>query len=88
MRQLVSLLNADIKCSEVSDDGKTPKKCGAKWAVGSPPLLFDLQDEAMIANAAVTVRQALDGYRLAGLVNNAGMGFGGSLALQPIEEVR
>ena len=52
------------------------------------PLLFDLRDEAMIASAAATVRQALNGHRLAGLVNNAGIGLGGPLALQPIEEIK
>ena len=52
------------------------------------PLMFDLRDETMIARAAVTVRQALGGYRLAGLVNNAAIGLGGPLALQPIDEIK
>jgi hypothetical protein len=50
--------------------------------------MFDFRDEAMIASAAVTVRQALEGHRLAGLVNNAAIGLGGPLALQPIEEIK
>ena len=61
-----------------------------RWKVGSrfTPLLFDLRDEAMIASAAATVRQALGGHRLVGLVNNAAIGLGGPLALQPIDEIR
>jgi NAD(P)-dependent dehydrogenase (short-subunit alcohol dehydrogenase family) len=52
------------------------------------PLLFDLRDDAAISSAAAVVRDALKGNRLLGLVNNAGMGLGGPLALQPIEEIK
>lgn len=52
------------------------------------PLLFDLRDNTAILKAADVVRAALRGNRLAGLVNNAAMGLGGPLALQPLEEIR
>src|ERR1700674_4092598 len=37
------------------------------------PILFDVTDEAAVAAAARAVRVALEGERLAGLVNNAGV---------------
>jgi hypothetical protein len=46
------------------DAEEVRRKVGSRFT----PLLFDLRDEAMIASAAATVRQALDGHRLAGLV--------------------
>ena len=52
------------------------------------PLVFDVRDEAAVAAAASTVRTALGGKRLGGLVNNAGVALAGPLALQPIAEFR
>jgi len=52
------------------------------------PLIFDVRDEAAVYAAAATVRQALAGSRLCGLVNNAGVALPGPLALQPIAEFR
>ncbi|MEJ0048337.1 MAG: SDR family NAD(P)-dependent oxidoreductase [Rhodospirillales bacterium] len=52
------------------------------------PLIFDVRDEAAVHAAAATVREALAGERLCGLVNNAGVAFPGPLALQPIAEFR
>lgn len=52
------------------------------------PLLFDVRDEPAIQAAAATVRAALDGRRLGGLVNNAGVALPGPLALQPLAEFR
>ena len=52
------------------------------------PLLFDVTDAAAIRAAADTTRGLLGGQTLKGLVNNAGMGSGGPLLHQPIEEIR
>jgi NAD(P)-dependent dehydrogenase (short-subunit alcohol dehydrogenase family) len=52
------------------------------------PLLFDVTDAAAVRAAADEVRARLGGRTLAGLVNNAGMGTGGPLAHQPIEQIR
>lgn len=52
------------------------------------PLLFDVRDEPAIARAAATVRRALYGRTLSGLVNNAGIGTPGPLLFQPSDEVR
>jgi NAD(P)-dependent dehydrogenase (short-subunit alcohol dehydrogenase family) len=43
------------------------------------PLLFDVTDEAAIADAAARVREALQGETLFGLVNNAGIALSGPL---------
>ncbi len=52
------------------------------------PLIFDVTDEAAARAAAQTVRMALGGQRLAGLVNNAGIAVGGPLSDVPIAEFR
>jgi NAD(P)-dependent dehydrogenase (short-subunit alcohol dehydrogenase family) len=52
------------------------------------PLLFDVTDAAAVRAAAAEVRAHLGGRTLSGLVNNAGMGTGGPLALQPVEQIR
>jgi hypothetical protein len=52
------------------------------------PLIFDVTDAAAVGVAAAEVRAILGGQTLKGLVNNAGMGLGGPLALQPIDEIR
>ena len=52
------------------------------------PLIFDVTDEAAVAAAAQTVRTALEGQSLAGLVNNAGVAFPGPLLHIPITEFR
>lgn len=44
---------------------------------GFAPLLFDVTDEAAVLAAARTVREALGGETLAGLVNNAGIAVAG-----------
>ncbi len=51
-------------------------------------LIFDVRDHAAIQAAAETVRAALGGVRLGGLVNNAGVAVPGPLALMPIEDFR
>ncbi|MFA5941583.1 MAG: SDR family oxidoreductase [Sinimarinibacterium sp.] len=52
------------------------------------PLVFDVTDEAAVRAAAQGVREALQGERLAGLVNNAGIAVGGPLTDVPIAEFR
>jgi NAD(P)-dependent dehydrogenase (short-subunit alcohol dehydrogenase family) len=52
------------------------------------PLLFDVTDEPAVAAAARAVRAALDGKRLAGLVNNAGVVVPGPLLEISVEEFR
>jgi len=55
---------------------------------GYTALICDVRDDAAVARAADTVRAALDGQRLSGLVNNAAAALPGPLLLQPIEEIR
>jgi NAD(P)-dependent dehydrogenase (short-subunit alcohol dehydrogenase family) len=52
------------------------------------PLLFDVTDADAVKAAAEEVRAQLGGRALRGLVNNAGVGTGGPLALQPPDEIR
>ncbi len=52
------------------------------------PLIFDVTDEAAVAQAASTVREALNGATLFGLVNNAGIAAPGPVLNQPIDEFR
>lgn len=52
------------------------------------PLLFDVTDKAAVHAAAERVRERLDGRRLTGLVNNAGIGIGGPLLHLPPDEFR
>ena len=51
------------------------------------PLLFDVTDQVAVAAAARTVKQALAGKTLAGLVNNAGIAVAGPLIYLNIEDV-
>lgn len=52
------------------------------------PLLFDVTDEAAVAEGARTVSDALRGATLAGLVNNAGIAIPGPVIETPIEDFR
>jgi NAD(P)-dependent dehydrogenase (short-subunit alcohol dehydrogenase family) len=52
------------------------------------PLLFDVTDEAAVKAAAAQVRAALNGEKLAGLVNNAGVAVAGPLLELPLAEFR
>lgn len=55
---------------------------------GFTPLIFDVTDEVAIRAAADQVRSALDGERLAGLVNNAGIAVGGPVLELAASEFR
>ena len=52
------------------------------------PVILDVTKPDQVAAAAETVSAALDGERLAGLVNNAGIAKMGPLAIQPMEDFR
>lgn len=52
------------------------------------PLLFDVTDEAAVRGAADTVRAALNGETLAGLVNNAGIVVPGALLDLDVSDFR
>jgi NAD(P)-dependent dehydrogenase (short-subunit alcohol dehydrogenase family) len=52
------------------------------------PLIFDVTDEAAVKAAADKVNTAINGQRLFALINNAGIGIGGPLMHQPLDEVR
>lgn len=52
------------------------------------PLIFDVTDEAGIARGADTVREALNGRTLNGLVNNAGIAVAGPLRYIALDELQ
>ncbi|HET6595689.1 MAG TPA: SDR family oxidoreductase [Anaerolineales bacterium] len=52
------------------------------------PLLFDVTDEAAVEAAAQDVREGLNGEKLFGLVNNAGIAAPGPLIHLPTDEFR
>ncbi|MCB0213644.1 MAG: SDR family oxidoreductase [Anaerolineae bacterium] len=52
------------------------------------PVFINVTDTATIATAAEQVRVALQGSGLAGLINNAGVAFGGPLEFLPIEKLK
>lgn len=64
------------------------KRLSAEFGANFVPLIFDVVDEKAVRAAAATVRQALGGQRLFGLVNNAGIAVAGPLAYMPIEDFR
>lgn len=52
------------------------------------PLVFDVTDEAAVRAGAATVRAALGGETLAGLVNNAGIAVSGPALEIPVDDFR
>ncbi len=60
----------------------------ANWTESFTPLIFDLTDEAAIANAAALVETNCLATNLVGLINNAGGAFPGPLLYQPLDEFR
>ncbi|MEO8926499.1 MAG: SDR family oxidoreductase [Caulobacteraceae bacterium] len=52
------------------------------------PIPLEVTDPTSVAAAAAQVKAALGGEPLFGLVNNAGVGMGGPLLYQPIDEIR
>jgi NAD(P)-dependent dehydrogenase (short-subunit alcohol dehydrogenase family) len=64
------------------------KRLSAEFGANFVPLVFDVVDEKAVRAAAATVRQALGGETLFGLVNNAGIAVAGPLVYMPIEDFR
>lgn len=60
----------------------------AELGPGFTPLLFDVTDAEAVAQAAAEVDRALEGAPLTGLLNNAGVAFGGPLQHQPLAVIR
>ncbi|UFH54284.1 SDR family NAD(P)-dependent oxidoreductase [Spirosoma sp. KNUC1025] len=52
------------------------------------PLLFDVTDAEAVQAAADQLAERLNGSGLGGLVNNAGVAFGGPLQYQPLQTIR
>jgi NAD(P)-dependent dehydrogenase (short-subunit alcohol dehydrogenase family) len=64
------------------------KKLQAELGANFTPLIFDVTDEKAVKATTATVRAALGGQKLFGLVNNAGISVVGPLVYLPIEEFR
>ena len=62
------------------------KRLQAELGANFIPLLFDVTDEAAVRGAVGQVRAALNGQKLFGLVNNAGISVVGPLLYLPVEE--
>jgi NAD(P)-dependent dehydrogenase (short-subunit alcohol dehydrogenase family) len=67
-----------------ADSDRLKSEFGANFT----PLLFDVTDEAAVKAAAATVRAALGGETLAGLVNNAGVAIAGPVLELPVGQFR
>jgi NAD(P)-dependent dehydrogenase (short-subunit alcohol dehydrogenase family) len=67
-----------------ADADRLVKEFGANFV----PLIFDVTDEAAVAAGAATVRAALNGTTLSGLVNNAGIAVAGPALELPIADFR
>jgi NAD(P)-dependent dehydrogenase (short-subunit alcohol dehydrogenase family) len=61
---------------------------GREFGEAVAPLIVDVTDAAAVRAAADEVRAGLAGRTLQGLVNNAGMGGGGPLAHEPVDQIR
>ena len=66
------------------DADRLQRELGASFT----PLLMDVTDDAAVRAAAETVAARLNGRKLFGLVNNAGIAGGGPLLYQPTAEFR
>jgi NAD(P)-dependent dehydrogenase (short-subunit alcohol dehydrogenase family) len=67
-----------------ADADRLSREFGANFA----PLIFDVTDDAAVRAGADSVRQAMRGEKLFGLVNNAGVAVPGPLAHLPIDDFR
>jgi NAD(P)-dependent dehydrogenase (short-subunit alcohol dehydrogenase family) len=59
-----------------------------QWPGTFVPLVFDVTDAKALPEVVAQVEKALSGRKLAGLVNNAGIGVNGPLMHQPMSEIR
>ena len=64
------------------------KKLSAELGANFVPLVFDVVDEKAVRAAAATVRKALNGEKLFGLVNNAGIAVVGPIVYIPVDDFR
>ena len=64
------------------------KKLTAELGANFVPLVFDVTDERAVRDAAATVRAALGGQTLFGLVNNAGIAVAGPLLYMAVDDFR
>jgi NAD(P)-dependent dehydrogenase (short-subunit alcohol dehydrogenase family) len=60
----------------------------AEFGDSLTPLVFDVRNESALVAAAKTVHASLGSATLNGLVNNAGIGLGGPVLHQPLDEFR
>ena len=67
-----------------ADADRLRRELGANFT----PLLFDVTEPDAIRAAVPSVGDSLNGATLWGLVNNAGIGIGGPLIYQPLDEIR
>lgn len=67
-----------------ADGERLRSELGAKFT----PLKFDVTDEKAVRAGAATVRDALGGQKLMGLVNNAGISVVGPLVHLPLDQFR
>lgn len=68
--------------------GEALTRAAADFAGKITAIQLEVTDQASVDAAAARVKAALGGEPLFGLVNNAGIGGGGPLLYQPIDEVR
>lgn len=59
-----------------------------QWGGAFVPLVFDVTDVKALPAVVAQVEKVLSGRKLAGLVNNAGIGMNGPLLYQPMSEIR
>jgi len=52
------------------------------------PILLDVTNPEQVETAVAEIREALDGGKLAGLINNAGVAMMGPLAVQPMDQFK
>ena len=52
------------------------------------PILLDVTNPEQVETAVAEIREALDGGKLAGLINNAGIAMMGPLAVQPMDQFK
>jgi NAD(P)-dependent dehydrogenase (short-subunit alcohol dehydrogenase family) len=63
-------------------------RLSAEFGENYTPLIFDVTDEGAVQKAAEQVRERLNGRKLDGLVNNAGIAVPGPLQHLPIQQFR
>jgi NAD(P)-dependent dehydrogenase (short-subunit alcohol dehydrogenase family) len=64
------------------------KRLQAEFGTSFTPLIFDVTDEKAVRASVANVRAGLDGQKLFGLVNNAGISVAGPLLYMPLDEFK